>query len=273
MLWKYVRAGSRCIRFGWALTVASVDFYFTVRRRGGAGNAARAAWMAKHARSVLASLGIEATSQGAPPRGGLLAANHLGYIDILVLGVRQPMIFLAKSEVRRWPILGWLAACGGTLFIRRDKKSDVARFDEAFAGVVKEGVVLGIFPEGTSSDGHRVLPFHSSLFAAAAANQWPVTPAWLGYEAEGGSVENDVCDWGDMTFFSHFRRMIALSKIKATVVYGQPIPPGLDRKQMARHLHRDVCRMAEQHRPGRMGSTEPGESQSLPASRPGDGLS
>jgi hypothetical protein len=91
------------------------------------------------------------------------------------------------------------------------------------------------------------------LFAAAAAAQWPVTPAWIGYTAAGGTVENDVSYWGDMTFFSHFLRLISLKAIKATVVYGAPVPAGLDRKAMARQLHRQVCELARRpasHEPG-----------------------
>jgi 1-acyl-sn-glycerol-3-phosphate acyltransferase len=251
MLRKYVRTGGRFIHFCTTITMAGASYFFTVWLRGRSDrNAPRAGWMARYARRVLASLNIEVACHGTPPRHGLLAANHLGYIDIIVLGSVQPTIFLSKSEVRHWPIFGFLAACAGTLFIRRDKKSDVARFDEAFARVVDEGVLLAIFPEGTSTDGHKVLPFHSSLFAAAAANHWPVTPVWLGYEADGGSVETEVCYWGDMTFFAHFRKLITLSKIKATVVYGETLPPGLDRKHIAKQLHRNVCQLAEHHRPG-----------------------
>jgi 1-acyl-sn-glycerol-3-phosphate acyltransferase len=157
-------------------------------------------------------------------------------------------VFLSKSEVRGWPVLGLLAACAGTLFIRRDRKADVARFDDSFARVVDQGVILGIFPEGTSTDGHQVLPFHSSLFAAAAAAAWPVTPAWIGYEVDEGSVENDVCYWGDMTFSTHFRRLIKLDQVRATVIYGEALTGATDRKQMAKTLHRQVGGLREQYR-------------------------
>jgi 1-acyl-sn-glycerol-3-phosphate acyltransferase len=254
MIGKYVRTCGRFIRFSGAVSGAAVRYFFSVRLQGKSSSIrARAEWLCASSRRVLASLNIEVERQGVPPAGGLLAANHLGYIDIIVLGAAQPMVFLSKSEVRRWPVFGFLADCAGTLFIRRDRRFDVARFDESFARVVGSGVVLGIFPEGTSTDGRRVLPFHSSLFAPAAAAQWPVTPAWIGYRAAGGTVENDVSYWGDMTFLSHFVRMISLEKIKATVVYGGAVERGLDRKQMARELHHRVCIMAEDARPAAQG--------------------
>lgn len=254
MIGKYVRSSGRFIRFAAVLTAAALGYFFSIRLRGKSTSLrARAEWMRACSRRILAVLNIQVECQGSPPVRGVLASNHLGYIDIIVLGSAQPTVFLSKSEVRGWPVFGFLADCAGTLFIRRDKRTDVARFDEAFARVVTSGVLLGIFPEGTSSDGHQVLPFHSSLFAAAAAAQWPVTPAWIGYTAAGGTVENDVSYWGDMTFFSHFLRLISLKAIKATVVYGAPVPAGLDRKAMARQLHRQVCELARRpasHEPG-----------------------
>jgi 1-acyl-sn-glycerol-3-phosphate acyltransferase len=246
MIGKNVRTCGRFICFAGVLTAAALRYFFLIWLRGkSASIPARAEWMRACSRRILTALNIEVKRHGVPPAGGLIAANHLGYIDIVVLGSAQPTVFLSKSEVRDWPVFGYLADCAGTLFIRREKKLDVARFDESFARVVNAGVILGIFPEGTSSDGHRVLPFHSSLFAAAAAAQWPVTPVWIGYAATGGAVENDVCYWGDMTFFTHFLRLIRLEKITATVVYGGRITAGLDRKEMARQLHRQVCALAE----------------------------
>ena len=250
MIGKYCRTIGRLLVFSWVIASAAVQYALTVWLAGKSGRIeARAAWMANTSRRLLWALNIQVTRHGKLPQGGVMAANHLGYIDIVVLGAAQPTVFLSKSEVRHWPVFGPLAACAGTLFIRRERKTDVVRFDDAFAQVVEAGVILGIFPEGTSSDGHRVLPFHSSLFAAAAAARWPVTPAWIGYEAEDGSVESDVAYWGDMTFFSHFLRLIQIKSVRATVCYGAALTEALDRKEMARRLHREVGEMRERFRP------------------------
>jgi lyso-ornithine lipid O-acyltransferase len=174
----------------------------------------------------------------------VLACNHLSYLDVIVLAAEQPMVFVAKSEIRRWPVFGRLACWAGTLFVRRDRKSDVTKFNEAFAAVVNERVILGLFPEGTSTNGRQVLPFYSSLFEPAAASCWPVSAARIGYTLAEGSVENDICYWGDMTFFPHFLRLLTRKQIQATVAYGPALPAGLDRKEMARQLHQQVGELA-----------------------------
>lgn len=268
MIWKYVRTTWRLARFLWAIAGAVVDYFLAIRFQGKASSVmARAEWLQRHSQRVMNALNVHVERHGPLPPAGLLAANHLGYLDVLVLGAAQPMVFLSKSEVRRWPVVGWLTSCAGTLFIRRDKKSDVARFDDAFADVIRAGAVVGIFPEGTSTDGHRVLPFHSSLFGSAAAAGWPVTPAWIGYQAQNGSVENDVCYWGDMTFFSHFFRLIAVERIDAVVVYGERVAGEPDRKQIARVLHRRVCDLFEQHRPELSGGNGGAQNDLVAAAR------
>ncbi|HTI97339.1 MAG TPA: lysophospholipid acyltransferase family protein [Dongiaceae bacterium] len=238
------------------LLTAALDFFITFGGRGRRATIpARAAWMHKHARRVLASLHVRVTVHGTPPQRGLLACNHLSYVDILVLGKVQPMVFLSKSEVRSWPIFGWLTRLAGTLFVRRNRRSDVAQFDESFAAVVNSGVVLGLFPEGTSSDGARVLRFHSSLFEPAIAAGWPVTGAWIGYTLREGSVGDDVAYWGDMTFFPHMLKLLTLPEIAATVAYGSAAPAGLSRKELAQALQHQVCGLLEQHRPAASAET------------------
>jgi len=232
-------------RFGWIVFQATLDFFFSIRLRGKSSSLLkRAQWLQSWSRRVLTDLDIPVERHGTPPVAGVLACNHLSYLDIIVLAAGQPMVFVAKSEIRHWPVFGWLARCAGTLFVRRDRKSDVAKFNEAFAAVVNEGVVLGLFPEGTSSNGHQVLPFYSSLFEPAVVRRWPVAGARIGYTLTDGSVENDLCYWGDMTFFPHFLRLLTRGRITATVAYAPALPPGLDRKQMARQLHRQVSELA-----------------------------
>jgi lyso-ornithine lipid O-acyltransferase len=233
-------AGNFC-RLGWIVFRAALDFGFGIRLRGKSSSVlARAQWLQHWCGRILAGLDIRVERHGVPPAAGVLACNHLSYLDIIVLAAAQPMVFVAKSEIRQWPVFGRLTRWAGTLFVRRDRKSDVAKVNGAFAAVVNAGVVLVLFPEGTSTNGHQVLPFYSSLFEPAVARRWPVSAARIGYRLAGGSVENDVCYWGDMTFFPHFLRLLAREKIEATVVYGTALPPGLDRKEMARQLHRQI---------------------------------
>jgi lyso-ornithine lipid O-acyltransferase len=232
-------------RFSWIVILAALDFIFGLWLCGKSSSVSRRAqWLQCWSRRVLRNLDIRVERHGVPPAAGVLACNHLSYLDIIVLAAAQPMVFVAANEIRHWPIFGWLTRCAGTLFVRRDRKSDVAKFNDDFAAVINEGVVLGLFPEGTSSNGRQVLPFYSSLFEPAVARCWPVSAARIGYALREGSVENDICYWGDMTFFPHVLRLLTREQITATVVYGPALPPGLDRKEMARQLHRQVEELA-----------------------------
>ena len=197
---------------------------------------ARCAWLSHWSVRTLQVLNIDVRAQGRPPQSGLLVSNHLGYLDILVLASQQPLVFVAKAEVRRWPLIGWLARLGGTQFIDRDKRADVGRVNAELAGLIEQGIVVAIFPEGTSSGGGTVLPFFSSLLAPAAENRWPVTPVGLGFALDDGSVEAEVAYWRDMTFLPHLLNLLTKQNIQAVVKYGTPIPAGPDRKALARQL-------------------------------------
>lgn len=208
----------------------------------------RTRWSQRWAKKFLQILRIENACSGKIPDQGMLIANHLSYIDILVLSAAQPMIFVAKKEVRSWPIIGWLTRCAGTLFIDRQRRADVADLSHAFQPIVDQGVVLALFPEGTSTGGDKVLPFMSSLFEPAVRHKWSVSTAWIGYSLEDGSVSDEVCYWRDMTFLPHFLNLLSKKKISARVVFGPTVVASSDRKEMAKRLHEQVCALAESSR-------------------------
>ncbi len=189
-------------------------------------------------------LGVTVEVQGRAPDGGMLVCNHVSYLDMLALTAATEMVFLSKAEVRHWPLLGQIAHAGGMLFVNRDRRADVAELAPAFEAVIAEGVVLTFFPEGTSTGGDRVLSFHSSLFAPAARHGWPVTPAFIRYEVEDGSVENEVAYWRDMTFLPHFLNLLGKRRVHAVVHFGEPVRNS-DRKALARELHRAVISLAQ----------------------------
>lgn len=218
-----------------------LDDLFTIELRGKSKDyRARALWLQKWSRCLLSALHIHHECVGQPPASGILASNHLSYLDIPVLAAQTPIIFLAKKEVRSWPLIGWCTRCAGTLFINREKKSDVKRMAMEFEPVMNTGVLLGLFLEGTSSDGHQVLPFRSSLLEPAEAHGWPVTAVRVGYKTDDGSVEDEICYWRDMTFLPHFLNLLSKRDIHASVSYGTTLPPGLNRKEMALALHSQV---------------------------------
>ncbi len=195
--------------------------------------------MQRHSKRFLTILAVKASYHGGRPTEGLLVGNHLGYLDILLLGAHSPLVFISKAEVARWPLFGFFIRLAGTLFIRREQRTDVVRIAREMAGAIESGTVLAFFPEGTSSDGAQVLPFHAALFAPAIDHQWPVTPAAIGYRLEPGegNAASDVAYWGDMTFGPHLFRLLSKSRIEATVRYGVQEAPGNNRRELAARLH------------------------------------
>ena len=223
-----------------------LDFLFRLWLTGRASDRNRRTdWTHYWGRQLQRLINIQITVQGAPPTRGLLACNHLSYLDIVVLAACRPFVFVSKAEVKRWPIVGQMVLCAGTLFINREQRADVKRLASAFAPIIEGGHVVTLFPEGTSSGGDRVLPFHSSLFEPAAANQWTVSPAWIGYEVPGGDASEEVAYWKDMTFLPHLLHLFTLPEIRAFVRFGPAVPAGLNRKQMAKSLHDAVCQLAK----------------------------
>jgi lyso-ornithine lipid O-acyltransferase len=233
------------LAFGGMVIAAAIDYLLHIWLPGRHHDyARRASWLQRWSSCTLRLLHIQISCTGTPPNRGLLVANHQSYVDVLALASQQPSVFIAKSEVRRWPVIGWLTQCAGTLYITREKRSDVRRVGDALGAVVGNGQVVVLFPEGTSTNGHEILPFHASLLAPAAALRWPVTPAWVGYQVQEGSVEEDVCYWRDMSFAPHFLRLVSHRDIQVHVEYGSPLPEGLDRKAMARQLHAQITEIA-----------------------------
>ncbi len=206
-----------------------------------AGFRRRSLWLHRATRIILRALNVRFTIEGgALPRTGVVASNHVSYVDILVLGAATPQVFLAKAEVRRWPVFSWFARMAGTQFIDRNRKADVARQNADFVHIVQNDAVLTIFLEGTSTDGSTVRPFRSSLLEPAIVHRWPVTPAAIHYTCRGGDAAQDVCWWGDMGFFEHLLRLVRVDSVQAHLRFGTPVATAEDRKTLAAHLHREV---------------------------------
>ena len=243
MLPQPLRFAWRLFGLGGVFLLISLDFARLWVLGAGVSIRERTEWMSRSSRRILRFLGVKATYYGQAPTQGLLVSNHLSYLDILVFGQAQPLIFVSKSEVRDWPFVGWLTRCAGTLFIHRQNKPDVIRLAEDFTGLIQQGAVIALFPEGTSSDGTDVLPFRSALLEPAARYGWAVSPTWIGYTVENGSVEQEICFWGDMSFGSHLLNLLCKKGIQANVVYRPALPPGLNRKEMTAELRKEILRV------------------------------
>lgn len=242
---RFLRISLRLAKLVAALVIAVLAYFLNIKLRGRAGSIpARTAWMAKTARNFLWAMGVELDYVGEPPKSGVLVSNHVSYLDILVHASRMPLVFISKAEVARWPIFGMLSRWAGTLFIRRELRSDVLRVAAEMPTVLQAGRVLAFFPEGTSSSGEGVLPFRAPLLAPLIENGWQVTPAFLRYELEPGDgvVEDEVAYYRPETVLGpHLLNLLGKRCVRATLTYGQPQAPGSDRKALASRLREEVC--------------------------------
>lgn len=191
-------------------------------------------------RSMCAILSVRREVRGTVPDGGvyLVASNHLSYLDIFVLGSLYPSTFLAKREIARWPFFGWVARGAGTLFVDRDQPKDVVRAGREIAERLSAGIPMTIFPEGRSSPGKDVLPFQPALFEPAARAAIPCWAVSITYETPGtdASPARTVCWYDSENFVVHFKRLVALREIVATVTFTGPPIISDDRKVLAREL-------------------------------------
>jgi 1-acyl-sn-glycerol-3-phosphate acyltransferase len=204
----------------------------------------RARWLQRWSRRTLGLLGMEVEVKGKPPADGVIASNHLSYLDILVMSSVHPQIFLAKKEVAGWPLFGAFARWAGTEFIDRGRRSDVTAKATGFHRIVGSGLLLTLFLEGTTSDGSTVLPFRTALLEPAIQGGWSVTPCAVHYDAVGADPAKFICYHGNMTLVPHFLGMIGrVVKAKATLRYGCADRSLTDRKQMAARLHEEVLRL------------------------------
>ncbi len=208
-------------------------------------------------RVALAIIGLRVTTQGTPLRGhGAIVANHSSWLDIFVLNACARVYFVSKAEVARWPFVGWLARATGTVFIARDPKEAAAQ-RALFEARLSAGHRLLFFPEGTSTDGLRVLPFKPTLFAAffgegrdPAAQVQPVTVV---YHAPDGADARFYGWWGGMDLAPHLAQVLAAPRQgRVDVVFHPPLAPAdfADRKGLAGVAEHTVRAGHRAHLPG-----------------------
>ncbi|MDA8361290.1 MAG: lysophospholipid acyltransferase family protein [Gammaproteobacteria bacterium] len=159
--------------------------------------------------TLLKILGLRLQVLGVPaPAPTLIVANHISWIDIAAIGAVTPGRFVAKAEIRDWPLIGWLAARAGTLYIRRgDRRASAAVADEITQAFLRDQSVI-LFPEGTSTDGRDVRPFHPRLLMPAIEAQCPVQPVALRYPARDGGVHPAAPFINDDSLLEHLWRLM-----------------------------------------------------------------
>jgi 1-acyl-sn-glycerol-3-phosphate acyltransferase len=178
---------------------------------------------------ILRTVGIRLRVTGSPPTAAaLMVANHVSWADPFLLIACYPVHFVAKAEIRSWPVFGWLAALAGTIFIQRERQRDLSNVAQIFVSHLNDGSAVGMFPESTTSDGTRLLPFKAGLFQVAVSAAADCYPVALSYD-QRAAIWID-----DMGFLSSIWQVMAQPRITASVHFCPPIPyQGQHRRDLA----------------------------------------
>ena len=198
-------------------------------------------------RNAFRLMGIKFSNIGDPIQGaGAVVANHASWLDIFALNARKRIYFVSKAEVAGWPAIGWLARATGTVFIRRDRRDAAVQID-VFRERLAAGQRLLFFPEGTSTDGRRVLTFKPTLFAAffddSLRDTLTIQAVSVIYHAPSDKAPTFYGWWGDMDFAPHLLRTLAARKQGEIIVHYHPpvrVSDFADRKALAREMERQV---------------------------------
>jgi 1-acyl-sn-glycerol-3-phosphate acyltransferase len=203
-------------------------------------------------RYICAVMGVRRDVRGVSRGAVLLVANHMSWLDIVVLSACRPTCFVGKSEIADWPLFGALARLQDTLFVDRARRIGAERDARDIARRLACGQSVTLFAEGTSSDGCGVLPFRSALFGVAREASVALQPVALAYLARNGERldaqgRRDVAWWGDKALAPHLIEILALKSLDVRVEFGEPERPSPqeNRKALARRFEQDVRRRVE----------------------------
>lgn len=200
------------------------------------------------ARVFLRIFGVSVKATGTAYGGSaLFAANHLSWADIVVLHSQRQMAFVAKREIRFWPVVGWLAARAGTVFHRRGSPKSLARVSRRMSRVLAGGGSVALFPEGRVGDGSRVLPFHGRLFQCALENAAPIQPVALRYREADGRVNTSTPFKNGEPFMTNLLRMMGRRHTEAEIIYCPVIWTGTGnrRRDLAQETRRRIIEALE----------------------------
>ena len=203
-------------------------------------NARVQAW----SRRMLELMGITLVVQGTPPAKGpaLLICNHLSWLDITTIHAARHVRFVSKSDVKSWPLIGTLSNGSGTLYIERERRRDALRVVHHMTDALRNGDLIGVVPEGTTSDGRGLLPFHANLLQASISSGAPVLPAALRFaDAATGETSQAPRYIDDDNLVVSLWNTLRAPPLLAIVRFGEPQDPhGRDRRAWAQSLHEDV---------------------------------
>ncbi len=185
------------------------------------------------AEQLLVMLGVRWMAEGAAMEAGLCVANHISWLDIIVITASMPSTFLAKEEVRRWPLIGWISAQVGTCYVQRGSRMAAYRSADTMTNLLQTGRRVVVFPEGTSSNGRDVLPFHSALIQSAINARVPLQPMALCY-ACAGDFSDAAAYHGNTSLLQSMWRIARTPTLQAHLLLLSPMDTqGHDRRALS----------------------------------------
>jgi 1-acyl-sn-glycerol-3-phosphate acyltransferase len=245
---RLLRSLLRSLLFVGMLVAAWADCMIRRPRVGAEG----AVWIHGWCRRIVWALGFECRVEGSLPTGGAVVSNHLSYLDILLYSSVQPFVMVAKTEVRGWPLLGWLTAQAGTVYVERGGgPKTYPGVNAAMAEAYRSGLPVLFFPEGTTTDGASVLSFRRGLFHSVLNHEVALRTSAVRYTLDSHAVNGDatveekVCWWGDMTFGPHLFEFLGLRGLRAQIQFGDEVVEREDRFVLSETAHERVEEMYE----------------------------
>lgn len=223
--WRLARVG---LHLGYGLTTAALVYPLI-------GRPSQLRLKQRWSRQLLGMLGVRLrTAEALPPGAALLVANHVSWLDIYVINALAPAAFVCKADVRGWPFIGWLCERTETVFMPRNSRSAAKQAGESVALRLRQGWRVAVFPEGTTSDGSGLLPFHGALLQGAIEADCPVQPLALRYTDEGGKASTAAAYCGDTTLLQSLYRIAAAPSLHARLEVLPPIDSrGAERRALA----------------------------------------
>jgi 1-acyl-sn-glycerol-3-phosphate acyltransferase len=240
-----VRVGFRLTRTGlhlmWGMATVAFAFPFlslTLRR------ALKARW----SRQLVEILGVRLCASAEPASYGLVVANHVSWLDIYVINAAVPTAFISKADVRGWPLIGWLSAHNETIFMERDSRRAAMRAKDRVTGELLKGSCVTLFPEGTTSDGSAVAPFHTALFQSAIDAETDIVPVAIHYTDRRGEPSTVPVYVGDTSLWQSLKAVVSADKLTANLIFLPKISAtSADRQQLADQAHRQISRTLAPH--------------------------
>lgn len=204
---------------------------------------ARPAAIQRWSACLCAILAVEIRVSGMPPASlspanTILVANHISWLDIFVMNAVTTSRFVAKAEVRSWPLIGWLCARTGTLFVTRERRHDTRRVNNEIAAALAGGDCIAVFPEGSTTDGFDVVGFNASLLQPAVDAAATVQPMVLRYYDSQGKRTDAAAYVGEMSLVDSMRRLFAEPRLVAEITYLPPFAA-------AEHTRREIAAAAQ----------------------------